>query len=157
MVDSSKTSEQLRFLYYWRPESIRAIYLIRDGRGVIFSKIKRVGDSARKASKTWVLENLKIFLIMCLLPTSQRLFLKYEDLCANPQVEITKIFNFLNVSPEAINFAKVDRHNVGGSPHRFNRNNTDIQLDERWKKALSKRELNVFRVLGGWLNKVMGY
>ena len=157
VVDSSKTAEQLRFLYYWRPKSIRAIYLIRDGRGVIFSKIKRVGDSARKASKTWILENLKILSIMCLLPNRQKLVLKYEDLCTNPQVEINKIFNFLNIYPEVINLAKFDRHNVGGSPHRFNRNNTDIKIDERWKEALSKRELNVFRVLGGWLNKFMGY
>jgi hypothetical protein len=157
IVDSSKTAEQLRFLYRFRPASIRMIYLIRDGRGVVYSKMNRVRDSVSKASKSWVLENVKIFLIMTKLPKTQRLILRYEDLCRSPEITIGKVIDFINVPSQQIEFSKTERHNVGGSPHRFNYSDTTIRLDERWRNGLSPRDLKVFACVGGWLNRLMGY
>ena len=157
IVDSSKIAEQFRFLYVWRPKRIRMSYLLRDGRGVIYSKMHREGDSARKASKTWVLENLKILLIKALIPKKKSIMVKYEDLCQNSQLEINRITSFLNIPPVKVRLSKSDRHNVCGSPHRFNKDDTNIRLDERWRSKLHSREKNIFNVVGGWLNFFLGY
>lgn len=157
IVDSSKNAEQFRYLYFWRPKSIRMIYLVRDGRGVICSKITREGDSARKASRTWVLENIKMLAVRALIPKHQSIFLKYEDLCKDPQHTFNRLTGFLDLPPEKIKFSKSNRHNVGGSPHRFDTANTNIKLDERWKQKLSAKDKKVFHVIGGWLNRLLGY
>ena len=157
IVDSSKIAEQFRFLYFWRPKRMRMIYLVRDGRGVIYSKINREGDSARKASKTWVLENIKILAIKLLIPKYQSITIKYEELCKDPQYTFDRITRFLKIPQEKIRFSKSSRHNVGGSPHRFDKTNTDIKLDERWKYKLSAKDKKAFNVVGGWLNRFLGY
>ncbi len=157
IIDSSKIAEQFRFLYYWRPKAMRMIYLVRDGRGVLYSKMTRAGDSARKASKNWVFENLKLLTIKALIPKQQSISVKYEDFCKNPQQEINRIYRFLKIPPMEIKLSKSDRHNVGGSPHRFDWKNTDIRLDERWKEKLTSEERNTFRLIGGWLNFALGY
>ena len=135
---------------------MRMIYLVRDGRGVIYSKINREGDSARKASKTWVLENIKILAIKLLIPKYQSITIKYEELCKDPQYTFDRITRFLKIPQEKIRFSKSSRHNVGGSPHRFDKTNTDIKLDERWKYKLSAKDKMAFNVFGGWLNRVVG-
>lgn len=157
IVDSSKTAEQFRFLYFWRPSSMRMIYLVRDGRGVVFSKISRVGDSARKASKNWVLENLKIIIMKTILPKNQSIFIKYEDFCSDPQREMMRIYSFLQIPFIESRLSKSDRHNVCGSPHRFDSESTAIKLDERWKTELNTKDKKKFSLIGGWLNFLFGY
>lgn len=157
VVDSSKNAEQFRYLYCWRPSSIKMIHLIRDGRGVVYSKMTRAGDTSRKATKNWVLENLKISLIKRMVRKSNRMTIKYEDLCENPQKEIEKVLEFLNVSNENSLLSKEDRHNVCGSPHRFDWKDMEINLDERWKAGLSSESKKTFNTFGGWLNRIYGY
>ena len=157
VVDSSKNAEQFRFLYFWRPDCLRLIHLVRDGRAVVYSKMNRGPESCRRASCGWVSESLKILLMKAWLPEGKTLQLKYEDLCADPQGELDKITGFLDVKPEPANFSKEDRHNVCGSPHRFDKENTEIKLDDRWKRKMSRGDRFVFFVIGGWLNRVLGY
>lgn len=157
IVDSSKNAEQFRYLYFSRPSSVKIIHLIRDGRGVVHSKMTRAGDSSKKATKNWVLENLKISFVKKLVKTNNKITIKYEDLCADPQKEIRRIFEFLNISVENSSLSKEDRHNVCGSPHRFDWGNIEVSLDERWKEQLSSEDKKTFNVFGGWLNRIYGY
>jgi hypothetical protein len=157
IVDSSKNAEQFRYLHRWRPSSLKIIHLIRDGRGVVYSKMTRAGDSSRKATKNWVLENLKISLVKKIVKDSNKITIKYEDLCKDPKREIQKIFEFLNVSNENDLLSKEARHNVCGSPHRFDWKNVEVNLDERWKESLSSEDRKTFNVFGGWLNRIYGY
>lgn len=157
IVDSSKNAEQFRYLYFWRPTSIKMIHLVRDGRGVVHSKMTRAGDTAKKATKNWVLENLKISAIKKRLPKKNKMTIRYEDLCNNPEKEIQKILKFINVSSEANLLSGEDRHNVCGSPHRFDWKKMEINLDERWKADLSAESKKTFTIFGGWLNRIYGY
>lgn len=157
IVDSSKNAEQFRYLHRWRPSSVKIIHLIRDGRGVVHSKMTRAGDSSRKATKNWILENLKISLVKKIIRKNNQLTIRYEDICANPKQEIQKIFQFLGVSNEDHFLSKEDRHNVCGSPHRFDWGNVEVSLDERWKSDLGSEDKKTFNKFGGWLNRIYGY
>lgn len=157
IVDSSKNSEQFRYLYFWRPRSMKMIHLIRDGRGVVYSKMTRAGDTSRKATKNWVLENLKISFVKKLVNRNNILTIKYEDLCNDPEREVSRIYSFLNIEDEINLLTKEDRHNVCGSPHRFDWKNMEIKLDERWKEELSDENRKTFNTFGGWLNRIYGY
>jgi len=152
ILDSSKNGEQLRFMEMERADGVYAIYLVRDGRGVAYSKMTRVGDSVWRASRKWVLENLKIILMMAILPKRQRYFLRYEDLCKSPQEEVRKILEWMSLGGGDVTLSKHDRHNVCGSPHRFDKNTAEVRLDDRWRKGLSRTDRLIFFLVGGWLN-----
>ena len=92
-----------------------------------------------------------------MIPQSQRISIKYEDLCTDPQYMLDRITSLLNIPRTEIRFSKSDRHNVAGSPHRFDRGTTVIRLDERWKRQLNGRDKRVFKMVGGWLNLLFGY
>jgi hypothetical protein len=157
VVDSSKTAEQFRHLYLQRPRDIRLVYLVRDGRGVALSRMQRNRTTLVRASLLWVRSNLKILLMWMLVPKDRRLLVVYEELCRNPEAEIAKIWAFLGLEPSAVELRKNNRHNIAGSPHRFLRSDTEITVDERWRTALSRRDLNWFAAIGGWLNRQFGY
>ena len=157
IVDSSKNAEQFRFLLFFRPNNLKMLYLIRDGRAVTYSKISRTDDSTRKATKNWILENLKLILIKTLYCRKNSITVKYESLCLNPQKEIERITKFLNISNQEVTLSKEGRHNICGSPHRFDKTNTVIRLDDRWKTQLPIRERKTFNILAGWLNFLWGY
>lgn len=157
IVDSSKNAEQLKYMHYVRPEDIFLIFLVRDGRGVVHSKKTRVGDSIRRAAKNWVLENIKILFVSLFIQKRRRIFVRYEDFCRDPAGELDRIYRMLSLPNQGILYTKHDRHNVCGSPHRFDRGNTEIRLDERWKTSLTKGEQLTFAIVGGWLNRLMGF
>lgn len=159
IVDSSKWPAQFKLLYLLRPEQARAVHLVRDGRGVISSWIRRVGEPVWKLALSWTLNNLRAMLLLANLPKSRKLFVRYEDLCRDPEGTMRRICAFAGLPFEdgVLVLDKRDKHNIGGSPHRFDMAETRIVLDEKWRTSLSQRQLAEFRRVGGWLNRALGY
>ncbi|MBW2107272.1 MAG: sulfotransferase [Deltaproteobacteria bacterium] len=159
IVDSSKWAEQFKAVYLLRPDLIKVIYLVRDGRGVACSQLRRSTLDMKKATLFWVLNNVKIMLMKLTVPNEKVLFVRYEDLCRNRRFEIPRILRFIGVMGQAddLRVRKVGGHNVGGSPHRFDRRQEEIILDEGWKERLSKADLAVFQRFGASVNRWLGY
>lgn len=159
VVDSSKWAEQFKLAYLLRPDLAKIIFLVRDGRGVAFSQLHRSTLNVQKATVFWVLNNIKIILMKLFMAHDMVLFVRYEDLCQDPGLQIGRILRFIGVvrTADQIRVKKVGRHNIGGSPHRFDRSQEKIFLDERWRQGLSKIDLIQFNRIGGMLNKYFGY
>lgn len=57
-----------------------------------------------------------------------------------------------------LHLSNANKHNAGGSPHRFAWNAaTPIRLDERWKQGLSVWKRFVYYLVGGLVHKRLGY
>jgi hypothetical protein len=159
VVDSSKNADQLKLLFEARPEAVRVIYLVRDGRGVALSKSKRVGVPFWRGAASWTASNLRLLAALRSIPAAQRLTMRYEDLCADPDRELRRATEFLGLThdPALARLDRSGRHNIGGSPHRFTTGDVAIRLDDRWHAAVRGLTAVQFGVLGGWLNAMLGY
>ena len=121
------------------------------------------------------------------LPAEQRLMVRYEDAVAEPEREIGRICQFLGIAfePAMLRYWEQDHCFLGGSQgtlhglaHKRQQQLAEVQrvrahgqidqayyekqdpekfVDERWKKELSPRQLKVFRLLAGSVNRRYGY
>ncbi|MCB8920918.1 MAG: sulfotransferase [Ardenticatenaceae bacterium] len=157
VVDSTKSAGRMKVLYLTRPKNTRIIYLVRDGRAVTASAIRR-GQQMSQAAKLWQRVNKNLLLMMRTIPQESILTVFYENICRNPEREMRKISAFLNAPYESImtklNISKT--HNIPGNPMLFEREQ-EIQIDERWKSQLTSFELKIFDDIAGNLNRHFGY
>jgi len=167
VVDSSKRAAHLLALIEARPEDVnlKVIHLVRDGRAVLYSKMKRseeFGLSFRPLSavRGWVYNNLQIGSLRKLLPGRESIRIRYEDLCQDTESVIRRVCQQLEITydPAMVRISDQERHSVGGSPHRFKwKESTPIRLDERWKGNLPGPCQWLYWPVAGWLHKFYGY
>ena len=108
----------------------------------------------------WISSQVKFFFLRLTIPRSSRITVRYEDMCREPTLVMEKICGFVGVpfQEECTKLVKTDKHNICGSPMRFDKGSTDIELDESWREKLSKKELRQFNYSGaGLINWVLGY
>lgn len=158
IVDSSKNDREAIELFKKWPDSIKIVLLIRDGRGVYFSR-RSSGYTQSESIKGWLnyyqraLPALDKFI-----PSESLLKIRYEDLATKPE-EVGRILcNFAHISfePEMLDFTRFTRHLVGGNNMRFS-SNKKIELDTRWQTELCGDELDFFMHTGGDMNRQLGY
>lgn len=170
VVDNSKRDWQLLSLISTRPQylDLKVIHLIRDGRAVFYSKLKRVeeyrqlGITFREVPSHigWVYNNLKIKVVSSLVAEKKNLKIKYEDLCRNPETVLKQICDHLEIDfhKEMVRLSGENKHSIGGSPHRLKWNReTPIQLDERWKQNLAIKHQIRYWITAGLFHKLFGY
>jgi hypothetical protein len=154
-VDSSKSYLKAVGLYEQRPESVRVLVLTRDGRGVLYSDIKR--NRPRRASVSgWLSQNTRALHV--LVRAADLLHVKYETLVSETAGEMTRICRFLGVDfdPAMLDFAAVTHHSTHGNELRMKRSAV-IRTDDQWKERLSAEDLKYFERRAGWLNRELGY
>lgn len=159
VVDNTKDARRMKYLHTIEPNRTKFIYLVRDGRAVCFSAMKRKNISMHKAALTWAIAQIKQIIVLLTIPKNQRLIIKYEDLCTKQQTVLDELFEFLQIKNTS-RFIALDRsssHGLGGNPMRFRRDEKCIKLDEKWKLDLSERDKKSFSFLAGWLNRSLGY
>jgi hypothetical protein len=164
-VDSSKRPEQLYALQSVGSEeyTIKIIHLLRDGRAVSFSALKRseeagIGSNFFKTMVTWIVTNMMIRNLKVFFERKNVISVKYEDLCLDPDAVVNSIcrqFEMPYHSEMTTSFRDI-KHNVGGTPHQFTKR-TNIVLDERWKQGLSVKQKALFFVFGRIVNRSFGY
>jgi hypothetical protein len=159
IVDSSKAAYYFKLLYMFIPQKIKILYLTRDGRGVAYSKMKREGVRLEQGAKGWVLNNLMIQMMSLNIPGDRIKRVRYEDLCEKPRRTLQMVCDFVGIDfqDDILKLNKNGKHNIGGSPHKYDKENTKISLDDRWKQALSPQELSDFCGIAGWMNRRLGY
>lgn len=171
IVDSSKSFNRLCFLEKSRLFELKVIHLVRDGRGVANSKksrkqpIRQMWNLDAKGPKPvawttgyWVLVNLicQILRIACFKENS--ILVRYEDLCLNPNREMTRIMDFIGLSSNQ-DYGRIPSgtyHNIAGNHARYNEDKR-ISLDQKWINGLTIRDKFIFALMGGWMNLILGF
>ena len=155
-LDGSKEAVRLKLLNsanYW---NLKVLYLIRDGRGVTNSYIRK-GMPMETAAKEWYRTHRECDRVVREFGKGKYITVHYEDLCRNPKKTMAKIYDFLGLDADLgdLRFRSCEHHILG---NRMRLGSTEeIRLDEKWKSALTNRELGVFERTAGRLNRLYGY
>jgi hypothetical protein len=159
VIDSSKSPVRLKLLYSIRPDRVRVVELVRDGRAVTASAMRRSRISATRAARIWKRDNQNLAVMLRTVPAPLRIRVKYEDVCENPQRELQRVCAFLGLQFEPSMTVLWQRpvHNIPGNPMLFNRTRRTISRDDRWQRDLSPDDLRVFNQVAGRLNTRFGY
>lgn len=159
IVDSSKYALPLKARYMELKERMKVIFLVRDGRGVCKSLMKRQDLTMEEAAKKWNRFNWNLRLVLKTIPNDQIYLLKYEDFCKDTNKQLALIGNFIG-SDEKLAIHPLEKelsHDIGGNPMRFRRAEKEIALDESWKQIITSQELKIFDSNAGKLNRKLGY
>jgi hypothetical protein len=163
-VDGSKDSNRLKYMVDSGLWDVRVVFLVRDGRGVTLSRLKRLGrpvaeadhDTVRAVASEWrrTLEGCEIALGQ--LPRESWGVARYEDLCRDPEGTLVPIFRLMGVSPVDVpeDFRRIEHHILGNY---MRLKGGRIGLDEEWRTVLSPRQLAAFDRAAGSFNRRHGY
>jgi hypothetical protein len=143
-VDTSKEGMRLRYLRRYLDMDLKAVHLIRDVRGVVSSSKRRHGAEVdvAAAAKAWARTNATLMRHLKALDASNRMLVRYEDLCRDPAGTMAALYDFCGVDPAA-----VPRPSVSNQSQHLLGNRTrlqptaEIRLDERWRSSLSSEDL----------------
>lgn len=179
LVDSSKVGLRLKYLLRNPALDVRVIRLIRDGRGVALTYMdparfadardprlreggtggSREGErlSIAEAAREWRRSNEEAETILKTLDRSAWHEIRYEDLCAEPDRTLAELFAFIGADPARASrdFRSVEHHIIGNGMRLDS--TSEIRLDERWKTALTDKELRIFETVAGETNRRLGY
>lgn len=159
LIDSSKSAIRMKLLYLTYPKRMKCIQLVRDGRAVAASYLRRGEiDSMSLITGMWVRRNRCAEAMIRSIPKDRATLLKYEDLCRNPEKVVRDICAFLGLEfqENMLRYGATPKHNICGNPMRFE-SEAAIKLDERWRDQLSAKDLADFEKVAGWLNRKYGY
>lgn len=156
-LDTSKDASRLRYLAQSAQFRISVLHLIRDGRAVAYSLIRK-GVAPRKAACEWVHEHEQAERLRKMNVCSRRwMQIRYEDFCADPDAALASMCEFVGVSREqrTLDFRSWDNH-VVGNRLRLDTGN-QIALDEKWRRELSGDRLRIVESVTRDMNRRYGY
>lgn len=158
VVDSSKVYIKGIDLYLRHPDRTKVILLTRDGRGVLYSSLKRQNPLNSSVFLWTKYYSRTLSLINKYVKDADVIRVKYEDLVENTDKELKRICDIVNLTYESNmkNFTEKIHHIANGNDMRLSKTST-INLDKTWKKNLTKPELEYFNRYAGELNKSFGY
>lgn len=143
-VDTSKEGMRLRYLHRYLDMDLKAVHLVRDVRGVIASSRRRFGAQVDvgAAARAWAANNRTLMRHMQALDEDDRMLVRYEDLCRNPEGTMAALYRFCGVDPLAAPTPSVsyESQHLLGNRARL-QPTTEIRLDERWRSSLSSDDL----------------
>lgn len=158
VVDSTKNPLRLLALAEAGRDRLKALYLVRDGRAVAASTVRRTGVPWWRASASWTTTQVKVQAALRTLNADQKLMIRYEDLCIGPVRELNRIRQFLGLEAlgAPLDVASGDSHLVPGNPMLLAGFDA-IVLDERWRQEITPSSARTFNWFGGWMNRSLGY
>lgn len=159
VVDSSKSPLRLKLLYMQRPDRVRVLHLVRDGRAVAASAMRRRDMSATMAARIWKRDNQNLAIMLRTVPARLRLQVRYEAICEDPEREMRRVCEFLELpfEPGMLSLWERPVHNIPGNPMLFDRARRAIRKDERWRRDLSRADVAAFERAAGRFNRAFGY
>jgi len=90
--------------------------------------------------------------------SEDRIDVRYEDLCADPEGTLRSICDWLQLeySEDMLRLRLEDHHSIAGNRIRLSRG-MEIRRDEKWREHLSPSDLRVFKRIAGRDNRLLGY
>lgn len=160
IIDSSKDVYKAIAAYENDPEGVRVILLIRDGRGVMYSRLYSgvlTGEGPRYAVRQWRKYNLQALTAFRRWIHPQHIkIVRYEDLVDNPRETLDSLIQWIGFQNPKVDPDKI-QHIAGGNDGTKMRLKAGVQRDERWRHGLHHEELALFDKIGGRLNRELGY
>ena len=159
LIDSSKDYVRMRERYAAAPAgTMKIVYLYRDGRGVTWSVMKSWRARAWYGAKEWAKSQRRIRAMLAGVRPEDRLAIRYEDLCSNPEATLRRLCGWLGVgyAEQMIRLEPEEHHTIAGNKIRLKRGMT-IRIDEAWRQRLGPAQLRAFRFFGGAENRRLGY
>lgn len=156
--DSTKNAMQIRFLAGQRGLRLKVVSLIRDGRGVMCSLMKHYGTSPEAAIDNWLwsIRNQERA-VAHYMKSVDVLQIRLEDLCRDPELQMRRLFEFLDVSPAAqLDYSDTSTRHVTGNTMRLKFDGV-IRADESWRTKLTSTQLQLFASRAGRINRRYGY
>ncbi|MCP4971761.1 MAG: sulfotransferase [Arcobacter sp.] len=161
IIDSTKNPVRMKALYLSRPNKIKIILIVRDGRAIVASAKRRIKTPIEVGTTNWVTTNKNLELMLRTISKEKYIVVRYEDLCDDTENIFRKITSFIGIDydPKMLRPVKGNFHQIPGNPWLHNNDDDVIEIkkDERWKTELTKDELRIFNNIGSSLNKKFGY
>lgn len=157
VVDSSKVYSKGLSLYGEGRDRVRFLLLHRDGRGVMYSQMKR-GVKRRTALEAWRAYYARTLpLLDKIVDPAHVLRVAYEDIVANPETCLRQICGFLQLEfePAMLDFSSKVHHTPEGNDMRHG--SPKIRADEAWRTALTASDMEYFRRNAGDISRRLGY
>ncbi|RLC81454.1 MAG: hypothetical protein DRI61_03885 [Chloroflexi bacterium] len=157
LTDSSKSPHRLYLLRKAGVYKIKVIHLVRDGRAIVNSYLRKYGD-IMVALRRWAGPALTAFYLKRLFPERDWLRVRYERLCTDPEGTLKEICSFVRIEfePQMLAYRSHPYFGIGGNRMREG-SDERIYLDEAWKQQLSLKHRLTFALTVGWVNKIYGY
>jgi Sulfotransferase family len=157
LTDASKFSQRLYLLQRSGRFNIKVIHLIRNGRAVLNSYLRKYGDF-RIALRRWAGPTLMASYLHRQFKEANWMEIRYEDLSMAPTDTLKVLCTFLGIKFEAkmLDYQRHPYFGIGGNIMR-DRKEQGISLDERWKHELSGKHKLLFTLTAGWLNRLYRY
>jgi Sulfotransferase family len=157
LTDSSKFPHRLYLLQRSRIFDIRVIHLVRDGRAVINSYIRKY-NNFYIGFRRWATPALLAFHLRRQFSRDHWLQIRYESLATKPESTLKCICDLINIDFESEMLAYRSRAylGIGGNRMRM-RSDEMIHLDDQWKRQLRSKHRIGFALIAGWLNMLYGY
>lgn len=155
VVDSSKSGVQLKYHLRNPRLEVKAIGLVRDGRGVALSIARNQSTTFPTGAHEWRRTNEEARAIAGRMG-GRWLRVKYEALCDDPQGTLNQIWRFMGVAPRELDDCPEPHSHVLGHGSRLGGSNK-IHNSEKWRQELSAGDLRAFEEVAGPLNRQLGY
>lgn len=155
-LDTSKDASRLRYLDESGMFNIKVLHMIRDGRAVSYSLIRK-GLDASQAARDWVFDHVQAERLRMKMNPDRWMEVRYEELCANADHTLFSVCRFLGVAPEqrTLDFRSGENHILG---NRMRLTKVDrITLDVSWRSELVGGALAAVEAITGNLNRRYGY
>lgn len=162
LIDSSKLP-LIAYLTSQLPGvDLYVVHLVRDPRGVAYSWTTRtelpLNDTTIEMRRrpplssawNWITRNLGVLLVR---PFARHLTVRYEDFVAAPAEWTRSILAFIEEQPRDEPFLEPHlislrrTHTVHGNPVRFSKSALVIRRDDRWERAMPRRDRAAVTVL----------
>jgi hypothetical protein len=158
LVDATKNWQRLYLLERSRRFDLHVIHLVRDGRAVVNSYLrKRIAFG--RALRAWLTPSVAAIPLRRLVARDRWLRIRYEDLTADTEATLRRICDFVGVPFEnqMLDFRRHPYVGIGGNGMRRRQGEQRITSDTRWHHELTTSSLIRFAALGGLLNRYYGY
>lgn len=172
VVDASKWAAQALAVGRSPAIDLRVVHLVRDVRGVAFSRAKtglsrpHGGRSVTtmdngtplQTAVVWAADQLEIEIVRRVLPRT--VALRYEDLVAQPVREISQALTALDLDLTAGQLAQLaeichdgcvelsSSHGLSGNPSRFRNGRQPLRADEQWRAGMRRVDRMVAATVG---------
>ena len=157
-LDATKEPRRIPFLQELTSD-LRVVHLVRDPRGYLYSARKRSTGDAEAAARHWVDGHGAVEQIVGRLPTDRRIRVRYEDICADPQVRLTALTGFMGLEPFSMmpDFNDYPHHIIGNSMRQSKDRRAQIRLDDSWRKVISAEDQRTVWNVAGEMAERFGY
>lgn len=150
LIDSTKSLDRLEFLQNTNEYEVKALHLVREGLGVVWSNYKKTGKYW-PFMKQWAFENIKVEIAK---KRSEYKYLTvfYSDLVERPDETLEQIKCFIDkptLSKQDI--SALEPHHINGNAGTFQRISAGIKPDYKWRQMIPLKCKLVFYCVFGWL------